>query len=129
MDPQILKESNGICLLKKLVGQHERALQEIMDPLLNLTTNVAQIGGNMDQFSTHLTTISCPRSSSSSTSSLSPSSQGILHPHAHQDVDPSYVQVYPKAFSSLPPFPACSSSPSLADVCSTPPAHALPSHA
>lgn len=38
------------------MGQHETALQEIMETLQNLSSNVAQVGGRLDQLSTHLTT-------------------------------------------------------------------------
>lgn len=42
------------------MGQHEVALREIMDSLQNLTTSVSQLGGRMDQVSTHLSTLSAP---------------------------------------------------------------------
>ena len=42
------------------VGQHERALHEVMEAITNLTSNVALIGGRMDQLSTHLTTLTAP---------------------------------------------------------------------
>ena len=42
------------------VGQHERALQEIMDTLTNLASNKTQLGGRMDQVSTHLSTLATP---------------------------------------------------------------------
>ena len=42
------------------VGQHEKVVQEVMDVLRNLSSNVAQIGGHMDQLSTHLTSLTAP---------------------------------------------------------------------
>ena len=42
------------------VGQHERVLHEVMEAITNLTSNVALIGGRMDQFSAHLTTLTAP---------------------------------------------------------------------
>ena len=42
------------------MGQHERTLHEVMEAITNLTSNVALIGGRMDQLSTHLTTLTAP---------------------------------------------------------------------
>ena len=42
------------------VGQHERALNEVMETLQNLTSNVALIGGRMEQLTTHLSTLTTP---------------------------------------------------------------------
>ena len=42
------------------VGQHKKALHKVMEALTNLTSNVALIGGRMDQLSTHLTTLTAP---------------------------------------------------------------------
>ena len=42
------------------MGQHELALQEVMEALRNLSSNVTQIGGHLDQLSTHLTTPTVP---------------------------------------------------------------------
>ena len=42
------------------MGQHEVALQEVMEALRNLSSNVTQIGGRLDQLSTHLTTPTAP---------------------------------------------------------------------
>ena len=42
------------------VGQHEKALHEVMEALTNLTSNVALNGGRIEQLSTHLTTLTAP---------------------------------------------------------------------
>ena len=39
---------------------HEMALQEVMEALPNLSSNVEQISGRMDKLSTHLTTLTAP---------------------------------------------------------------------
>ena len=43
-----------------LVGQHDQALQEIMDTLHKLTTSVTQLSSRMDEFATHLASVTVP---------------------------------------------------------------------